>query len=133
MLDLNLDDVDPGLEDLDDIAGGQLYRLRRGGTGLSNGSRGGHSARRARGGASDRGSHASLGGRGNLAARGRNIENPSSRYVFPADYNATISCSSETDKSPVKRIATTRDLVVNHMLKSMLELLVYNVRLSLAE
>ncbi|KAF7858561.1 hypothetical protein EAF04_009161 [Stromatinia cepivora] len=62
------DDVEPGLEDLDDIAGGQLYRLRRGGTGLSSGGRGGHSAGRGRGGGS------SVGGRGNFAGRGRDID-----------------------------------------------------------
>ncbi|QSZ31702.1 hypothetical protein DSL72_001269 [Monilinia vaccinii-corymbosi] len=71
---LNLDDAEPGAEDLEDIAGGQLYRLRRGGSGLSNGGRGGHSAGRGRGGASSRGGHSSVGGRGNFAARGRDID-----------------------------------------------------------
>ncbi|EDN94762.1 predicted protein [Sclerotinia sclerotiorum 1980 UF-70] len=68
------DDVEPGLEELDDIAGGQLYRLRRGGAGLSNGGRGGHSAGRGRGGGSNRGGHASAGGRGNFAGKGRDVD-----------------------------------------------------------
>ncbi|ATZ49268.1 hypothetical protein BCIN_04g04370 [Botrytis cinerea B05.10] len=82
---LNLDDVDPGLEDLDDIAGGQLYRLRRGGTGLSNGGRGGHSAGRIRGGASNRGGHASVDGRGNHSARGKNTDNSGSGQTYYND------------------------------------------------
>ncbi|KAA8571596.1 hypothetical protein EYC84_001593 [Monilinia fructicola] len=78
---LNLDDNEPGVEDLDDIAGGQLYRLRRGGSGLSNSGRGGHSASRGRGGASNRGAHVSAGGRGNSAARGRDVD--SSKFGEP--------------------------------------------------
>ncbi|TGO60751.1 hypothetical protein BCON_0033g00630 [Botryotinia convoluta] len=82
---LNLDDVDPGIEDLDDIAGGQLYRLRRGGIGLSNSGTGGHSAGHGRGGASNRGGHASVGGRGNIAARGKKTDNSGSGPTYYND------------------------------------------------
>ncbi|CAD6445156.1 38ff0132-0df5-4b85-b511-f80f7cd2f5e1 [Sclerotinia trifoliorum] len=79
------DDVEPGLEELDDIAGGQLYRLRRGGTGLSSGGRGGHSAGRGRGGGSNRGGHASAGGRGNFAGKGRDVDPSRSRQTHCND------------------------------------------------
>ncbi|KAI9642901.1 hypothetical protein NHQ30_008635 [Ciborinia camelliae] len=79
---LSLDDIEPGLEDLEDIAGGQLYRIRRGGSGLSSGGRGGHSAGRGRGGASNRGGHASVGGRGNFAPKGRNVDHSSSGQTY---------------------------------------------------
>ncbi|KAF7939753.1 hypothetical protein BELL_0015g00330 [Botrytis elliptica] len=82
---LKLDDVDPGVEDLDDIAGGQLYRLRRAGTALSNGSRSGHSAGHGRGGASNRGGHASVGGRGNFAAGGKKTDNSVSGQTYYND------------------------------------------------
>lgn len=72
--DLNLDDCEPGVEDLEDIGGGQLYRLRRGGSGLMSSGRGSHSTGHARGGASSRGGHTSVGGRGNFAARGRSCD-----------------------------------------------------------
>lgn len=92
-LDLNLDDAEPGWEDLEDIAGGQLYRLRRGGSGLSNGGRGGYSAGRGRGGASNRGGHASVGGRGNFAPRGRNLDHSRSGYVYTSVAAANIKLS----------------------------------------
>ncbi|KAF7946391.1 hypothetical protein EAE96_009389 [Botrytis aclada] len=76
---LNLDDVDPGVEELDDIAGGQLYRLRRGGTGLSSAGRDCHSSGRGRG------SHASVGGRGNSAARGKDTDNSHSGQTYYND------------------------------------------------
>ncbi|TGO35028.1 hypothetical protein BHYA_0173g00220 [Botrytis hyacinthi] len=76
---LNLDDVDPGLEDLDDIAGGQLYRLRRGGIGLTNSGRSGNSAGHGRGGASNRSDHASVGGRGNNSGSGQTYYNDARR------------------------------------------------------
>ncbi|KAF7896298.1 hypothetical protein EAF00_006312 [Botryotinia globosa] len=76
---LTLDDVDPGLEDLDDIAGGQLYRLRRGGIGLTNNGRSGNSAGHGGGGASNRSGHASVGGRGNDSGPGQTYYNDARR------------------------------------------------------
>ncbi|KAJ8059837.1 hypothetical protein OCU04_011467 [Sclerotinia nivalis] len=127
------DDVEPGLEDLDDIAGGQLYRLRRGGTGLSSGGRGGHLAGRGRGGGSNRGGHASVGGRGNFAGRGRDADHSRSGYFFPPNVTFSISCRFKTNKLPVKLITMMLDVVANLMLQLMLALLVYNVRPILAE
>ncbi|KAF5869695.1 uncharacterized protein Bfra_010893 [Botrytis fragariae] len=94
---LNLDEADPGVEDLDDIAGGQLYRLRRGGIGLSNSGRGGHSAGHGRGGASNRGGHASGGGRGNLAARGKNTDNSGSGQTYYNDARRSGKSHAKVD------------------------------------
>lgn len=131
-LDLNLDDNEPGVEDLDDIAGGQLYRLRRGGSGLSNSGRGGHSASRGRGGASNRGAHVSAGGRGNSAARGRDVDSSKFGYVCASDAADNVKFSFQTNRLLVSLGSTIPNVVENLMPQLMQVLLAYSARLSLA-
>ncbi|ESZ97582.1 hypothetical protein SBOR_2039 [Sclerotinia borealis F-4128] len=109
------DDVEPGLGDLSDIAGGQLYRLRRGGSGLSNGGRGGHSAGRGRGGASSRGGHVSVGGRENLAAKGRNFDHSRSSQTHSHDTRSSAKSRAAVD-SGIARLQ--REAEFSKMLRS---------------
>ncbi|TGO92194.1 hypothetical protein BPOR_0008g00340 [Botrytis porri] len=94
---LNLDDVDPGVEDLDDIAGGQLYRLRRGGIGLISGGRGGLPAGRGRGGDLNRGGDAYVGGRENLAASGKNTGDSGSGQTHSNDVRSRGKSHAKVD------------------------------------
>ncbi|RAL65304.1 hypothetical protein DID88_000872 [Monilinia fructigena] len=104
---LNLDDTEPGVEDLNDIAGGQLYRLRRGGSGLSSSGRGGHSASRGRGGTSNRGGHVSAGGRGNFAARGKDVDSSRFRMSRAEDHSIKVPPSAPRSAKSTLRAAAS--------------------------